>query len=38
MSILAYIFVIVYDLGALGIASKIQVMGSLQIDDLFTTY
>ena len=28
---------IVYDLGALKVARKIQVMGSLQVDDLFTT-
>ena len=35
MSILAYIFYIVCDLGALGVAQKIQVIGSLQLDDLF---
>ena len=36
MSIIAYIFCIVRDLGALGVAQKIWVIGSLQIDDLFT--
>ena len=35
MSILACIFCIIRDLGTLGVAQKIQVMGSLQIDDLF---
>ena len=30
-----YIFCIVHDLGAIGVAWKIQVMDSLQIDDLF---
>ena len=36
MSILACIFCIVLDLGTLGVAQKIYVMGSLQINDLFT--
>ena len=36
MSIPPCIFCIVRYLAALGIAQKIKVMGSLQIDDLFT--
>ena len=35
MSIFTYIFCIVRDLGELGVARKIQVTSSLQIDDLF---
>ena len=35
MSILAYIFCIAHYLSELGVALKIQIMGSLQIDDLF---
>ena len=30
-------FCIVHDLDALGVVQKIQVMGFLQVDDLFTT-
>ena len=37
MSIIAYIFCIVRDLGVVGVAWKIQVIGSLQMDDFFTT-
>ena len=37
MSILAYIFCIVCNLGALGVTWKIQVMASLQIHDFFMT-
>ena len=37
ISILACIFCVVHDLGALGVARNIQVMDSLQINDLFTT-
>ena len=37
MSIFAYISCIVRDLGALGVAQKILVVGSLQINDMFTT-
>ena len=35
LSFWSNIFSIVYDLGALGVTQKIQIIGSLQVDDLF---
>ena len=37
MNILTNISCIVSDMGALGVARNIQIIGSLQVDDLFTT-
>ena len=37
MNILACIFCVVRELGTLGVAQQIYVMGSLHMDDLFTT-
>ena len=34
---MTFISYIVHNLNALGVAQKIQVMGSLQVDDLFIT-
>ena len=37
MSILAYVSCIIHDLGILGVTRNIQAMGSLEINDLFTS-